>query len=464
MSDYGDSFEIIIDGQSGLLPSGGPFALIVGPCSQGVVGKKYLFGKDSNISVLGKGKLVDRFKDVLSRCKSDTVFVVVPSLPDVVGTKSMITHQGTGKATYNIQGSPIYDADVIIEILSSGGLNSATARISLDGGDSWGSPFTIPLTGEVFIEDTGVKIIFESATNPDESFVMGDRYSFKITGASSSLSKIMEAINIGLETYSPEWVYVAQETNDTMWSAFGVKADELYEEHRPTLFLTETHAKQDSKTIDEYVDELVAIRRTFSHRWVHVCASYGEILDGSGRKISRNVSGLVLGDISRANVNESIGKVKKFYISNVTLPEDWSSTHSKTLCDAGYIVLRNYPMKANLYWARGKSLADDTSDFRYIEVSRTVFKAIRIIRQKCLEYMQENFDESMLNIFKAELENALSKMTTTIPPELDHFVVNIPSGQDVVNNGLVIDYELYGIPVIGKFINQFRYKYANPTA
>ena len=46
------------------------------------------------------------------------------------------------------------------------------------------------------------------------------------------------------------------------------------------------------------------------------------------------------------------------------------------------------------------------------------------------------------------MENALATMTTAIPKELAGFVVDIPLGQDIANNGLAVLPTLIGIPII----------------
>ncbi len=451
MSDWGNSYEYIIDGTSGLAPAGDPFALVVGPCSAGEVGKLYYIGKNSALSLFGNGKLVDRLKDALSRAKDDATFVVVPSNPDLEGTKSNVIHEGTGIATYNLIGNPLFDADVVIEIVSGGRLNEATAKYSLDGGESFSDVFTVPVSGEVIIADSGVKITFSEGTPPENSFVEKDRYSFKLKGAKSSLNAIINAIQMGLEKVTPEFVWVAQETDNVHWAAFGAKADELFNEHRPTLFVTETRMPLENESLDDWASYLLTQRQNFAHKWVHVVAGFGK----------KNFSGLLVGDLSTARVNQSIGYID--FALNVTLPEGWTDAIGKTLNDAGYIVVRNYAGEKIYRWANGRSMADDSSDYRWFEVSRTVHKAIRLIRKTVLKHLHASLDKAMLEYIKADLIQTLNQMKNAVPKEIDNFEIVIPDGQDVVTNGLTIKYILYGLPVVRKISNYISFKYSNPT-
>lgn len=460
MSDFGNSFEYIVDGSSGLAPSGEPFALVVGPCS-GEAGKVYYMGKQSDLSALGRGKLVDKLSDALSRAKDDAVFVVVPSLPDINGVKSNVVHTGTGNATYTLSGNPLYDAEVVVKIVSGGRLNEATAKISLDGGDTWGTVFLIPGNGEINIEDSGVKMIFTEGPQPENSFAENDTYSFTLQGSKSSLPSLVNAIEIGLEKVSPEIVYVAQDTDSVHWAAFGAKADELFALHRPTLFLTETRIPSPQESIDEWVSYLLSQRENFSHRWVHVVASFGEIIRKDTK--TRNVAGILLGDLSRCRVNQSIGHID-YAMSHVKLPEKWTDAIAKTLNDNGYIVLRKYAGEKVIRWANGKSMADDSSDYRWFEVSRTVHKAIRLIRKTCLKHLHSSLDTAMLEYIKADLIAALNAMKKASPKEIDNFEIEIPKNQNIVNNGLTINYTLYGIPIVRTISNYVRFTYSNPTA
>ena len=68
-----------------------------------------------------------------------------------------------------------------------------------------------------------------------------------------------------------------------------------------------------------------------------------------------------------------------------------------------------------------------------------------------------------LAYLKANLENALDTMVKANPQELASYVVDIASGQDIVNNGVAVDVTLIGIPIIREIKLYASYVYAGST-
>jgi hypothetical protein len=65
-----------------------------------------------------------------------------------------------------------------------------------------------------------------------------------------------------------------------------------------------------------------------------------------------------------------------------------------------------------------------------------------------------------LAYLKGNIENALDTMTKAKPRELVGYVITIPPGQDVANNGVAVEEELIGIPIIRKIKLFTSYTYA----
>ena len=201
-------------------------------------------------------------------------------------------------------------------------------------------------------------------------------------------------------------------------------------------------------------------------RFVTVCAQYGGITDSTGAVNLRNASGLQAGRVMSLPVQRATGRVRDGNISQLALPDGWMAVQS-TLEDAGYLTAKKYAGLDGVYWGDSRTLADDTSDFRYEEVLRTVFKAVRKGRIAGLKSMYDEAGDPLLGneaaglaYLKANIENALDAMVGAIPPELAAYVVNIPSGQDIVNNGVAVEITLIGIPIIRQIKLYFSYTYA----
>ncbi|MGD9809639.1 MAG: DUF2586 domain-containing protein [Deferribacterales bacterium] len=547
-----DVIEYIVDGTSGLAPgdvSGS--AMIVGVCSAGTVGKAYLLGKSSDLSgLLGAGPLVDALRDVFATGGQEAYVVAVPCsgvsgayitdithvgggseatvsgvaaenadvvisvvsggvlgvatvkvsvdggenfgsdqqvaadgiLPltdqgaNVVFVGDLVTddtysfavrtaigpvaHVGTGP-DITVAGTVTMGADIILQITSAGGLNEGTYQLSLDG-DSFGLERTIPADGLISVGDTGVTITF-----PDEDAVQGDTYTFRLMAPVPSVSMVIDAIEQPLETFDVENILVVGPTDSVDWASFGAYADELWNKHRPTYFITAARMPYDNEDIDDWAAALINEASEYSHRFVSVCAAWGEISDTEGYTQRRNAAGLLQGRILSIPVVRSIGRVRDAAVSQLALPDGYNESHVTALANAGYTVAKKYAGLNGTYWEDAKTLADATSDYIYLRVVRTVFKAIRLARIAALKSMYDEVGDPLrpegaagLNYLKANIESAVGTMSAAVPQELADCIASFPAGQDIVNNGVATELELIGIPVIGKIKIFAKYMYA----
>lgn len=93
---------------------------------------------------------------------------------DIAGEEySEVTHTHAERASITPSGTPDADYDVVVEIVTTGGLGAGTYRVSLDGGENFGAPATIPADTTDDIGETGITLTFE-----DETYFAGDTYEF----------------------------------------------------------------------------------------------------------------------------------------------------------------------------------------------------------------------------------------------------------------------------------------------
>jgi hypothetical protein len=372
-----------------------------------------------------------------------------------VGTGPDITVAGTIKAA----------ADAILKIVGAGGRNVGTYQLSLDGGDAWGTVRTIPVDGAITVGTTGATITF-----PAQAAVAGDTYSFELLEPVPSISAVLDAVEQPLDLYDVEYVFVVGPSDSTDWAAVGTKADSMWNKHRPTFFLVESRLPWANETMDDWVAAMIADRQGYAHRFVSVCAAWGEVTDVTGQRITRNWGGLMAGRILSVPVMRATGRVRDGGISQGSLPETFAEAHQQQLESNGYATARHYAGLRSVYWGDAKTLADATSDYQYIEVLRTVFKAVRKARIAALGSMYDEAGDPLmeggaagLNFLQAKIENALNTMKAAIPQELADFVVTIPPGQDIVNNGVAVEMDLLGIPIIRQIKLFARYIYAGSS-
>jgi len=369
-----------------------------------------------------------------------------------VGTGPAITAAGTVKAA----------ADVILKIVAAGGRNTGTYQLSLDGGDSYGAVRTIPVDGEIACGSTGVTI-----TAPAEAMVAGDTYSFEILAPVPSVTDVLDALETPLSLYDVEFVYVAAPSNSADWASLGTKADTLWNAHRPTFFLTEARLPYADEDYDDWAAALVAERQGFAHRFIAVCAACGEISDSTGKRLIRNAAGLAAGRLLSIPVMRALGRVRDGAISQLALSDLYTEAHQAILETAGYITARRYAGLSGVYWGDERTLAETTSDYQFLTVLRTVFKAVRKARVAALKSMYDEAGDAFLGggaaglaYLAANLRAALNTMVAAIPSELAAHVITIPPNQDIVNNGVAVEMTLIGIPIIRTIKLYASYVYA----
>ncbi|BCS54560.1 DUF2586 domain-containing protein [Geobacter sp. SVR] len=372
-----------------------------------------------------------------------------------------ITKVGTGPAV-TAAGTPTAGAAVVLLITGGGARNAGTYQLSLDGGDNYGPVRTIPVDGAITVGSTGVIITF-----PAQTAVAGDVYSFTILDPVPTVSAVLETLETPLELYDVEFVYVVGASDSSDWSALQVRADELWNLHRPTFFLAECRLTYDGESIDTWTAAMVAERQGVALRFVAVVCAYGEIVDFTGLSHTRNGAGLAAGRLLAIPVMRALGRVRDGAVSQFSLPAEYTESHQVMLQDAGYITARRYAGLSGTYWGDERTLADATSDYRYLSVLRTVFKAVRKARIAALRSMYDEAGDPTLGIsaagigyLKTGVESALNTMTKAIPQELAAHQVLIPDGQDIVNNGVAMEMTLIGIPIIRKIKLFARYVYA----
>jgi hypothetical protein len=359
-------------------------------------------------------------------------------------------------------GDPAAAADVALQILAGGGRNVGTYRLSLDGGDSWGPERTIPVDGAIAVGSTGVTLDF-----PAQDAVLGDSYGFELLAPVPSISAVLAALEQPLALYDVEFVHVAGPSDSVDWAALGAKADLLWNAHRPTFFLAETRLPFANEDLDDWTAAMTAEKQGFTHRFVTVCAAFGEISDGTGKRLSRNGGGLLAGRVLSIPVMRAPGRVRDGAISQLALPDSYTEAHQGMLEAAGYITARRYAGLSGTYWGDERTLADVTSDYQFLTVLRTVFKAVRKGRIAALKSMYDEAGDPTLEggatgleYLRTNIETALNTMVAAVPRELAGHQVVIPPGQDIVNNGVAVEFTLIGIPIIRTIKLFARYSYA----
>lgn len=210
-------------------------------------------------------------------------------------------------------------------------------------------------------------------------------------------------------------------------------AKEEYEMHRPVNILIEGRNFDTTATLATNLRSLASSQ---------VCVVIGADNDVSTKIILEGYDALqpyltyaaigdTLGCVSMAKVNECIGWVGKFPltdaaegyfvkagISNGTLINDISDTDQRTLHDKGYIFVKHHTGKSG-YWFQSSPTCDLVSvDEAYLENARTLNKASRIIRAALIDDLNRpiplteegRITPSMIGYFEGKCTAGLDNM------------------------------------------------------
>lgn len=360
-----------------------------------------------------------------------------------------------------LSGGVLAGADLLIRIVRTGGCNEGTYQLSIDGGDTFQKTRTIPIEGSVVLDDYGVAITF-----PQGTYEGGTSYACALLAPAPGIADVMEALEKPLANYDVEFVHIAGPSDSVDWAAVAALADELWNRHQPTYFKMEARLSHDGEDVSDYAAALLEERSNFAGRFVQVCAQFGEVSDASGIRKTRNWCGLQAGRTMSVPVQRATGRVKDGPISQGTLPDGWEAVQP-VLEDAGYLTAKKYAGLQGVYWGDSRTMAEDTSDYRYEEVLRVAFKAVRKLRIAALKSLYDEAGDPYtaktsggLAYLKAQLANALDTMTKASPQELAAYVIDIPPGQDIINNGVSVETTLIGIGIMREIRLYASYVYA----
>jgi hypothetical protein len=195
--------------------------------------------------------------------------------------------------------------------------------------------------------------------------------------------------------------------------------------------------------------------RTLTARKVSVVAA--ESGSGAGATLAASKSysitalGCVLGAVSKASVEQSIGNPQNFNISdgiemevpalaNGDLVSALSASALGGIKDDGYIIARKYvPDISGTYFERAPTAVASDNDYAWLEVNRAIDKAIRGVRSALIPQLQANLyvksdgtlRDDTVGYFQDLAQTPLTQMEAD--GELSASAVSIDPTQDVLS-------------------------------
>ncbi|MBG9567441.1 DUF2586 domain-containing protein [Brevibacillus agri] len=388
--------------------------------------------------LLGVSPLADAVMDSVENGSSK--IYCLPVQASIAGSLGTLTKGGTGTGNATVSGTPNNAYDIVVAVTGAGGFNQATLQYSIDGGNTFSSELTLPLSGALVIPDTGVTITFqESSQTPADSFKVGDLYKVKTTAPQLSNQDVLDALAKLRNAIFPfEFVHIVGETSRPLWLAVSTEVTTFFEKYKKPLFVVmEAKGKQENETLNDFYNRLAAERRGIDHTDVQIVASWSRYRKMDGRVVEVNNAGIVCGLYAKALVQQSIGETKSFSIPeakiSALLPEGIED-YIGALDDEKYLTFRQYEGLSGCYVTNARMMAPDGSDYRYAENVRVKNKIIRETRKEALKQLQSMVDmedvQGSLEAIAKFIEIPLDEMVRA--KEISSARIEVPEGQDIL--------------------------------
>lgn len=366
----------------------------IGICGDGVTGMVAIRNTMDVATI--KAKLGD--SPMAAACM-DTVengAALVYCMPVAASTKARIGEvekTGTGSGTVEVSGNAYNAYNVVIRVDEAGGLNAGACSVSTDGGNTFSETQTIPLSGSMEIAGTGLKLTFKDGSG---QFAVGDTFRCSVTAPAMSNGDVLKAVDT-LAGFSQdiEFVHIVGETNQALWTALELKAQQLETRNkRPLLFVVEQRMPGDKEDAGTYAEAIKDEARGIGRHIVVVqtCGKYIG-MDGSIRKT--NVAGIISGLIAMTRESTSIAYVRECSVPSEKLTELYPAGIEEymELLDAGrYVTLRKYNGRTDWYVTSSNTAAKASSDYAYIENCRVMYRIVRDVCKIATELQNMDYD------------------------------------------------------------------------
>jgi hypothetical protein len=363
------------------------------------------------------------------------------------GTRSSVTHAGTGTGTVATSGNPLDAFNVVVELLTTGtNLAAATAtfRYSLDGGQTWSGAIAVPTGGTYVIPNTGVTLTFTNGGS-GTSFVDGDTYSFTTTGPTYSVSDLgtaMDALNARNEDFF--LVHVIGAAADaagsaTLAAALQSKLDTMFNAKRYTRGLIELPDVADNLL-------LTGLAGTVADRVV-VVGGYADIVSGLDGSIQKRPFGWAVAaraaavppgrDLARKKDGPLAGVRKLYRDERVTGGFD----------DGRITSARTFIREAGFFISNAKLFSADGSDFRYLQHGRVIDIACSATYGALADFLSDELstdpktgklDEDQARGIEGACEKAMRDRLFTNGKQVDAVACVVDRSVDVISTEKVV--------------------------
>lgn len=379
----------ILDGALGLAaPSSARTHVKIGTCSSGTVNTLVAVSDISTLkATFGQGPLVEAAALALAKAGGPVLCMKVTG--SVAGAVGAPVVTKTGTATLAFTGAA-YDAyDILIEIVKGGATlaaGTATFKVSLDGGRSFGPELAMPTSGVYVIPDTNVTATWTYASGT--AFVAGDKWTAACTAPGFTTSDLASAVTPLLADPRTWFMLHVVGPAADLAGARGVFA--ALATHMATAATGYRYARALMEAPEATDSALIASTTGFGDLGdarVSVAGGFEYVTSPiSGRFYKRSVAWDAAARLSAVAPSQDIGAVEDGPVAGVYgLARDERATPG--LHDARFTTMRTHVGRQGFYLTRGVVMAPTGSDYGLWTNCRVMDIASAVARDRALRFL-----------------------------------------------------------------------------
>lgn len=432
--------------------------LKIGQAETGDVDKVYwIYSGNHAKDVFGKGELVDsliqhfeEFNQLKGQIASP--ILAVRPLNDSVGSIATPVKSGSGLAAIpTTSGTPTGSRVVKLKISKAGAHGVAEYRKSLDGGISYGAAVVTPTTGTPISLDVGVSATFaDNGTTPNNTFLVGDVYTFTITGPGATLASKLGTLEKMKREYKLFFIHIIGEAT----RAFAVSVNSILSEmasqhHLPTFAILEARKRAASgETVPAYYASLIEEWDPFFSERVSIVASEGRYIANGIESVGgfdlaklevgewRNAATMLAAKLSASAPNISAGYVRDMQSLTFAEIRYWNEgyrDYMDAMHDMRLTVLKEYDDYDGIFIAKDRIKSKSDSDFAEIPERRRADKMHRLAYQESLPFLNEDTE---LKSGNGGIDFLKASMDAKISQEMEQ-----PGRAEINSHKIVLDYD-----------------------
>lgn len=330
-----------------------------------------------------------------------TIFVKVAT--STAGTKTAVTHTGTGTSVMTVSGTPFDQYNIVITAASSGVVGTdpePSFTISLDGGETTTRPITMPVSGSYsgLSGTTGLTFNFTAA-----AFVEDDTYTLTTTApawSATDAATAVDALRADRREFGLGYVVgaCAKSQADTILAS----VVQFLTSKKPIGFIVEARDIGNAETEAQWMASIEADYATFTTDYMGVGA--GACLSASPLtkvKFRRNIGQLAIVRAGRRNIGRSLTAV-----ADGALCPNYSGTNASGplagvpvdtvyhdealnpgLDSYRFITVTSFPGQTGYYITNPNLMCAPTSDFTQLQYRRVMDEGARIARDYFTELL-----------------------------------------------------------------------------